>query len=156
MISIHAPHTGRDGVLGVSGLVVAISIHAPHTGRDYLYDGTHPNAAGFQSTRPIRGATFCVSLQKTEIQAFQSTRPIRGATSRCQRFGTGCQISIHAPHTGRDLGCTTMPMGPNRFQSTRPIRGATIVKIAKYYTKFISIHAPHTGRDSFLLRGTDR
>ena len=60
---------------------------------------------------------------------------------------TNRAISIHAPHTGRDEDGWALLTPDMVFQSTRPIRGATIDKIAKYYTKNISIHAPHTGRD---------
>ena len=35
-ISIHAPHTGRDGGEETHTLTKAISIHAPHTGRDRI------------------------------------------------------------------------------------------------------------------------
>ena len=34
----------------------------------------------FQSTRPLRGATFLADI-KTELEEFQSTRPLRGATT---------------------------------------------------------------------------
>ena len=40
IISIHAPHTGRDVVEGISGCMhYRISIHAPHTGRDCDWTG---------------------------------------------------------------------------------------------------------------------
>ena len=59
-------------------------------------------------------------------------------------------ISIHAPHTGRDglsLESSTLRLV---FQSTRPIRGATS-KFVNFADKFlISIHAPHTGRDRII------
>ena len=57
-------------------------------------------------------------------------------------------ISIHAPHTGRDglsLESSTLRLV---FQSTRPIRGATNRKGGDTVNLGISIHAPHTGRDS--------
>ena len=88
------------------------------------------------------------------VKRFQSTRPIRGATTQ-----TGCPIlsrgiSIHAPHTGRDVMNhvailpTTVP-----FQSTRPIRGATlIIPRVLFPVKGISIHAPHTGRDKSKIK----
>ena len=84
------------------------------------------NAAwfGFQSTRPIRGATFFLRTG-VALGQFQSTRPIRGATRDTKReqlqdrnfnprapYGARrlfteirakpSDISIHAPHTGRD------------------------------------------------------
>ena len=101
-ISIHAPHTGRDSVLGQDLQQLQISIHAPHTGRDlevlpYLVHDWNFNprapygarqstiwwcwaARTFQSTRPIRGATGNRVKGTFDLTTFQSTRPIRGAT----------------------------------------------------------------------------
>ena len=57
-ISIHAPHTGRDPSDGrTAAYLRQISIHAPHTGRDAAVEVWCELFNGFQSTRPIRGAT---------------------------------------------------------------------------------------------------
>ena len=89
------------------------------------------------------------------------------------------QISIHAPHTGRDSKPalrlssrrsfqSTRPIrgathrfkrpqaGRSRFQSTRPIRGATRRARSAYTSPCISIHAPHTGRDANIRSTTRR
>ena len=56
----------------------------------------------FQSTRPMRGATRDVDVVLVE-QVFQSTRPMRGATTWFL-YNNGIEnVSIHAPHAGRDL-----------------------------------------------------
>ena len=77
----------------------------------------------FQSTRPMRGATrhhhrgkgtVCFNprapcgarhpaeIETGHIRLFQSTRPMRGATSAVD-YGRACRdVSIHAPHAGRD------------------------------------------------------
>ena len=126
VISIHAPHTGRDPVaIKICDGGPRISIHAPHTGRDILGTVQLSLACVFQSTRPIRGAT----ADQPDLYAkytFQSTRPRRGAT------------------VPQDL----KNMSPAIFQSTRPIRGATLVGVFIVAARKISIHAPHTGRDS--------
>ena len=57
-------------------------------------------------------------------------------------------ISIHAPHTGRDLDFYAVLSVHNEFQSTRPIRGATTGSPSFLTALDISIHVPHTGRDS--------
>ena len=36
------------------------------------------------------------------ISGFQSTRPMRGATNKSWKLSVICCISIHAPHAGRD------------------------------------------------------
>ena len=55
----------------------------------------------FQSTRPMRGATLC-SERRCVCKEFQSTRPMRGATIIAQASMSKQQVSIHAPHAGRD------------------------------------------------------
>ena len=59
------------------------------------------------------------------LAIFQSTRPIRGATRPILHLLRSIPISIHAPHTGRDLPAAWESPAASRFQSTRPIRGAT-------------------------------
>ena len=60
-------------------------------------------------------------------QRFQSTRPVRGATFQlCAFFGTIDIISIHAPRAGRDRKSVLSSVILFPFQSTRPVRGATI------------------------------
>ena len=57
-ISIHTPHAGRDVPhVGKSGNVL-ISIHTPHAGRDLHVHNTTIYRELFQSTRPMRGATY--------------------------------------------------------------------------------------------------
>ena len=62
-------------------------------------------------------------------------------------------ISIHAPHTGRDVGYLKEYEQEDIFQSTRPIRGATPERCDHGYHPGISIHAPHTGRDIITGNG---
>ena len=79
------------------------------------------------------------------------------------------EISIHAPHAGRDdtamnnakyyadfnprAPCGARPegnitqLGATAFQSTRPMRGATLAGDHLRPQDGISIHAPHAGRD---------
>ena len=172
-ISIHAPHTGRDrrGQWPLWSCRFRISIHAPHTGRDLADMRTAPKGTyEFQSTRPIRGATCALCHSSNPSSAFQSTRPIRGAThpfsghlpsrnnfnprapygarhlTPAEGFCRSC-ISIHAPHTGRDVTTVRQSSKAGIFQSTRPIRGATAGGSIVRPASTISIHAPHTGRD---------
>ena len=79
--------------------------------------------------------------------SFQSTRPIRGATAVLVSEAVFEDISIHAPHTGRDGAKHNYYICSNKFQSTRPIRGATHRRGRQALQDHISIHAPHTGRD---------
>ena len=75
-----APYGARRVIGGLVVHAVDISIHAPHTGRDFTASKIRPRSSQFQSTRPIRGATFQITGLTSPISGFQSTRPIRGAT----------------------------------------------------------------------------
>ena len=102
-----------------------ISIHAPHAGRDSFPVGAKCRYETFQSTRPMRGATILYQVPGRNTSRFQSTRPMRGATQsappggfhpadfnprapcgarRDRRYKAKFRevISIHAPHAGRD------------------------------------------------------
>ena len=58
-ISIHAPLAGRDGgILGGVHIYDTISIHAPLAGRDKRPSTIAMRPFAFQSTRPLRGATY--------------------------------------------------------------------------------------------------
>ena len=144
LVSIHAPHAGRDntsrmivqcrqrfnprapcGARQAAGFINnhhVVSIHAPHAGRDdtlrdiRIVKSFNPRApCGARQQYPRCGSCLC---------AFQSTRPMRGATTPRRRCGGRARVSIHAPHAGRD-----------------PV--VDDIRLAA----FVSIHAPHAGRD---------
>ena len=122
-ISIHAPLAGCDnlggGVIGhllyfnprtpcgvrpyVRGLVDqdSISIHAPLAGCDVECGLRLIGYSQFQSTHPLRGATFTNKMPKLMI-LFQSTHPLRGATTFANNTWEKIVISIHAPLAGCD------------------------------------------------------
>ena len=83
--------------------VKEISIHAPHTGRDHSLNDAIDVIDEFQSTRPIRGATFPLPLSEVRVDTISIHAPHTGrdklldSAQRC-----AIVISIHAPHTGRD------------------------------------------------------
>ena len=124
-ISIHAPREGRDGRGVDKGRAHMISIHAPREGRDSMRESWLDRDSLFQSTRPVRGATFATLIPSTLIGSFQSTRPVRGATGYHREVSLGVgEISIHAPREGRD------------FHRHYP-----------FSCNCISTHAPREGRD---------
>ena len=101
----------------------------------------------FQSTLPLRGATFLDELHAIKDR-FQSTLPLRGATQTAKSYTANLPISIHAPLAGSDFlnyrtiarspyfnprsPCGERPIfaiDPSKyilFQSTLPLRGATV------------------------------
>ena len=84
-ISIHAPRAGSDG--GDVGIYAdgQISIHAPRAGSDPERHKTCSSNGTFQSTLPVRGATYEVY-------------PVDGLGN----------ISIHAPRAGSDIFMSTL------------------------------------------------
>ena len=79
-ISIHAPRAGSDAVRSVAHPPdILISIHAPRAGSDRYDMATSAAATQFQSTLPVRGATWRTSWTMPHWP-FQSTLPVRGAT----------------------------------------------------------------------------
>ena len=190
-ISIHAPHAGRDASSSTSRRswrnfnprapcgarhllqlgdvhLIAISIHAPHAGRNGLRPGTSPAGVHFNPRAPCGARRGRCRKDEGRI-LFQSTRPMRGATGPAGAYGNIADISIHAPHAGRDMPVLRLPGLPQNFnprapcgarrqrpkhqtleclfQSTRPMRGATISYPSMRTHLTISIHAPHAGRD---------
>ena len=145
-ISIHAPLAGRDGFRGCVGhrdtdfnprapcgarrvlpssctLQCHFNPRAPCGARLWTFSSAD-RPLGFQSTRPLRGATPRRCRPPTPAAGFQSTRPLRGATESCYAANLRLPISIHAPLAGRD----------GRLQAVRVL-------------VLISIHAPLAGRD---------
>ena len=124
-----------------------ISIHAPHAGRDWVNPETMEESMVFQSTRPMRGATSWLAEPWEDTKLFQSTRPMRGATSQENHDGNHSGISIHAPHAGRDLDVTASKPKHQDFNPRAPC-GARPADIDVTEGGLdISIHAPHAGRD---------
>ena len=142
------PIRGATLLLFCSRYPFDISIHAPHTGRDVAPNAIKPMPMDFNPRAPY-GARRCTKCHTADAEGFQSTRPIRGATT--SSIGASClsinfnprapygarhvlaeglrlkgKISIHAPHTGRDCSRWGTAWPCTIFQSTRPIRGATL------------------------------
>ena len=126
LISIHAPRAGRD-----ASSIACLTIHkdfnprAPCGARHYV-TGVKRGFQNFNPRAPC-GARLFTSKSFPISGGFQSTRPVRGATISRSMPAAVASISIHAPRAGRDLVRYYGPDYDNLFQSTRPVRGATIV-----------------------------
>ena len=78
-ISIHAAREGGDAASGRGLAANLISIHAAREGGDLVTLNRVLSISGFQSTPPVKAATFL--LQHTIYQyIFQSTPPVKAAT----------------------------------------------------------------------------
>ena len=168
-VSIHAPRAGRDNYTQTSSVPTIVSIHAPRAGRDGSLFAFDSFLMCFNPRAPC-GARRLAGKDPFRVFVFQSTRPVRGATFEAGYFDTPKTVSIHAPRAGRDgtvapyvaeLICFNprAPCGarPSKyvssrsipmFQSTRPVRGATERNPCAGATTRVSIHAPRAGRDT--------
>ena len=138
---------GRDdGHNKQSGQHGAISIHAPRMGRDTAQAVKEAADAGFQSTRPVWGATSRYVLPEA-YQRFQSTRPVWGATETWHGQTTAARnFNPRAPYGARHVP-RWRDIRTLTFQSTRPVWGATKSSVERRAVAAISIHAPRMGRD---------
>ena len=123
-VSIHAPHAGRDLVYVLEALAhLDVSIHAPHAGRDPMAMISCALRSSFNPRAPCGARLARVGVMMGSMP-FQSTRPMRGATAA---------LTFEGYHAA--------------FQSTRPMRGATSGGELGGVPRTVSIHAPHAGRD---------
>ena len=101
---------------------------------------------GFQSTRPVWGATLAHGTRLCLILiSIHAPRVGRDHVEHMRQINLG--ISIHAPRVGRDQALTTARRICKTFQSTRPVWGATEKTGVHRQDISISIHAPRVGRD---------
>ena len=147
-ISIHAPRAGRDNQGTHIAALQQISIHAPRAGRDAPHKHDHVSSCHFNPRAPCgaRPLTHAAALASV---SFQSTRPVRGATflERIPHLDT--HISIHAPRAGRDWGSpATATRDAISIHAPRAGRDYGYVVVGQ--VTWISIHAPRAGRDAVI------
>ena len=82
-----------------------------------------------------------------EFCPFQSTLPVRGATfPRANVLAREEDFNPRSPCGERRYGQLGHSLSPS-FQSTLPVRGATFTQLFRLVVDFISIHAPRAGSD---------
>ena len=134
-----------------------VSIHAPRAGRDVSSAGLTPSPTCFNPRAPC-GARPCPCTDGDILGGFQSTRPVRGATASGAGSGRHQEFQSTRPVRGATI-CILGCLNANTFQSTRPVRGATSGLFSWKNPLNVSIHAPRAGRDprqffSMLSRGS--
>ena len=113
---------GSENRTAIESCTVLFLCHGCFSGH---CDKTYGSLSEFQSTLPVRGATFFLP---------QPPKPFR--------------ISIHAPREGSDCRVRDAASAAfASFQSTLPVRGATPHVVTLYNVSTISIHAPREGSD---------
>ena len=122
-----------------------VSIHAPRVGRDGARALWQGRTQRFNSRAPC-GARLSRIKSATDAAMFQFTRPVWGATCRPPAHNARSPVSIHAPRVGRDV--PDLPSAATgAFQFTRPVWGATPGVHEGTQARRVSIHAPRVGRD---------
>ena len=147
-ISIHAAREGGDNI-GSTFIIPdkAISIHAAREGGDLNILYYRPKTNTFQSTPPVKAATFRFYMTPSEFE-FQSTPPVKAATSYDTYEKVKKVISIHAAREGGDGFPVLFNSLPPRFQSTPPVKAATLFELFRECGCKISIHAAREGGDN--------
>ena len=101
----------------------------------------------FQSTLPLRGATYFRAAAVPQLRPFQSTLPLRGATPVLWLIRMrDLYFNPRSPYGERLQNHLRRPLA-KQFQSTLPLRGATLSRSITTVVIPISIHAPLTGSD---------
>ena len=163
---------GATAFRGKTDREVWISTHAPLAGRDtsalteyILSYNFNPRApcgarhgggsrglvsAGFQPTRPLRGATaelvLCGGDEDFNPRAPCGARPVPAARSEGEVIFQPTRPLRGATH------CSAIALAMPGFQPTRPLRGATRLPRPVAVGLGISTHAPLAGRDNFAPR----
>ena len=160
---------GATSAAGLGQIRDDISIHAPHAGRDssrperrsapWYFNprapcGARPSVtpsrgrqAHFNPRAPCGARLKCRHLGRESWVNFNPRAPCGARHPHSQNSWPTQQISIHAPHAGRDYKRAEKNQHIQAFQSTRPMRGATQCRFRFLAGDGISIHAPHAGRD---------
>ena len=151
-ISIHAPRAGSDPVLGdLAREAETISIHAPRAGSDLFrhysaqqYENFNPRSpcgerpkpipfpnfqTKFQSTLPMRGATFLPVLLPVSQRNFNPRSPCGERLYGACCCGSGRSDFNPRSPCGERPPTSQELAAINQFQSTLPMRGATATKL---------------------------
>ena len=170
LISIHAPHTGRDSrrihcilpslkfqstrpIRGatlcrqIGNAPEGISIHAPHTGRDSPAQAGRADARHFNPRAPY-GARRPSAFSFRSPGYFNPRAPY-GARPACSRTPDTppANFNPRAPYGARRR--PKIPIAPpiSNFNPRAPYGARPRLEPETVKCRSISIHAPHTGRD---------
>ncbi len=147
-VSIHAPRAGRDANHTALSSLLRVSIHAPRAGRDN--HGRHCKAFNqwFQSTRPVRGATWVRPRPCFLIGCFNPRAPC-GARPGGHFHAAVPSDSFNprAPCGARRIVLQVVSGSIDCFNPRAPC-GARLDKVCRdARAGYVSIHAPRAGRD---------
>ncbi len=119
---------------------------APCGARLPLYLAVGPPIKRFNPRAPC-GARPYRKVNDLKLGSFQSTRPVRGATFYQLVYWSACAVSIHAPRAGRDQCGAFGWMGGYSFNPRAPCGARRLSANLPLLRHAVSIHAPRAGRD---------
>ena len=99
----HSPCGERPGSGRYGGCGKDISIHTPHAGSDRLRHLQKHRQHKFQSTLPMRGATWIPKTSLGKKLVISIHTPHAGSDLFSERLHKVWKISIHTPHAGSDV-----------------------------------------------------
>ena len=141
------PMRGATSIVCPSSLIGVVSIHAPHAGRDDNRRYSVFPALCFNPRAPC-GARPVTMPIRSRTRGFNPRAPC-GARLACDMMGESpLQVSIHAPHAGRDPSGYTYASSGFRFNPRAPCGARLITMLIDVLSPDVSIHAPHAGRDT--------
>ena len=118
-VSIHAPRAGRDRGCCISCPVPQCFNPRAPCGARHRSQLSHLRSARFNPRAPC-GARRLLSCIEEFVRMFQSTRPVRGATYLDSVRSTTIWVSIHAPRAGRDEEHKTLWLKVKSFNPRAP------------------------------------
>ena len=128
--------------IGVCCVPVAeVSIHAPHAGRDHRA-ACSPSRCGSFNPRAPCGARPSIISCMSRRSSFQSTRPMRGATYHKLGRPPEISVSIHAPRVGRDQECHLRLSSKNYFNPRAPCGARRSDASLHDYCRYFNPRAP--------------
>ena len=146
IISIHAPHAGRDARTEESNNAFEISIHAPHAGRDH-YGLVRRYVFHYFNPRAPCGARLSSEAGITRRWRYFNPRAPCGArpetyAQTLAQYYFNPRAPCGARPRGMDLKSRLEYFNPRAPCGARPSPALTLDP-----RDLISIHAPHAGRD---------
>ena len=137
---------GATGSSGWAGRGSCISIHAPRAGRDPDSQHFPTYKIDFNPRAPC-GARRDTGIAGSKGHGFQSTRPVRGATNAVWRFLDWYGFQSTRPVRGATMSTYESRRGLANFNPRAPCGARHIITTAAKRDRKISIHAPRAGRD---------
>ena len=129
-----------------------ISIHAPHAGRDAAGRDCGRAERTFQSTRPMRGATAPLPRVSRWRGYFNPRAPCGARRARGSLRRGAINISIHAPHAGRDEINAAVMRSPPYFNPRAPCGARPACRTGQSTTADFNPRAPCGARRLLIER----